>query len=196
VYGLLKTLSDYADLVEPIFKVLALLLGSSWVLYLYFTGRSGETGLLIEVVPKTVSAKETLRVVFLDVMPPPPAPCRVDASRTHPGELAPKFDKSINYAGSLKIRRIQVRVDARPSHVDWWGDDNPSIGAETVSEINLLDEYTADEEIPPDFFMEPGEEYHLGACVLLPAGMYLAKVVFVGGRNREFWSRIVSFCVE
>lgn len=45
--------------------------------------------------------------------------------------------------------------------------------------------------------MEPGEKYVLGHVLVLPAGHYVAKIVFVGERATaaEYWSRIFYFSV-
>ena len=82
---------------------------------------------------------------------------------------------------------------------NWWNDESQLL-ADVVGlpeHISLLGGYRKKKGAAEiiDFMMEPGEKYALASVFVLPAGHYIAKVVFVGQRANEFWSHTLYFSV-
>jgi hypothetical protein len=91
-----------------------------------------------------------------------------------------------NSALDLKIRPFPNNCDLN-SIVYWYPCDPTS-----TLELDLLNLYRdyPNSPSPAYFWMEPGEEYQLGIPVILSAGLYLAKITFIGKKKLEFWSRL------
>jgi hypothetical protein len=103
--------------------------------------------------------------------------------------------ESLQYGASLLVRKLVGNGPNR--YVDWFGGDGALEPVAGLEEINLVDAYIDPAKRNDDsFWLEPGETQHCGASVVLPAGVYLAKVTFVGKRGwDEFWMSIVQFDV-
>lgn len=76
----------------------------------------------------------------------------------------------------------------------------PGTGLEPVEglkEVNLLSNYEDPQHNNQvDFWMEPGETYYLGTPLVLPAGMYLAKVTVVGSDDDgDYWTRVLRVLI-
>jgi hypothetical protein len=103
--------------------------------------------------------------------------------------------EKLKHACTLQVKSVLV-VGKTGASLDWFDSDSLKfvLGLE---ELNLLSEYEVPERSNAiEFWMEPGEAYNLGKPVVLGAGIYLAKVTFIGSRNDEdFWTRIVQFSV-
>ena len=188
-------LETVATIVDHLATAIAVVVGGGWIFYQYIVRRLGQTGISIDLIACVHPHTEGFRLVFLDVVLKNTGHTRLDASLASRFELARQFDDSVQFAGSLQLRRIEGPAPAAAAHVDWWENAPGVLGSLVIPEVNLLMEYT-DEDERPDFFMEPGEEYHLGNAFLLSPGTYLAKVVFVGQGKREYWSRIAQVHVE
>jgi hypothetical protein len=185
---------QWAAIVEHWVTVVALVVGGAWVVYQYVIRRSGETGLSIAVSHEVAQYADGRRFVFVDVGLKNTGPTMLQASGKSAAELRDAFEGSVSYAGSLQIFAFDPLPAGAVAHLDWWGSGTAS-GHEAVPEINLLDEYNNADGQYVEFFMEPGEEYHLGSALVLLPGSYLAKVAFVGSDVQEYWSRIVPLIV-
>jgi hypothetical protein len=188
------SLKELAEIADHLATTIGILMGGGWVLYQYMIRRAGETGLSIDLL-STVSARpDGRRLLFLDVVFKNTGNARLDASVVSGDSLAEQFEGSVRFAGSLQLRKIEAPSLQAATHVDWWGKE-PGLLTSALPEVNLLTEYT-DASGVAEFFMEPGEEYHLGTAFVVDPGAYLAKAVFVGQREAEYWSRIVHVRVE
>lgn len=121
-------------------------------------------------------------------------------SDIHPIAWRRNHVEKYRYAGELHVKRIKT-----PSP--------DVVGAEThdaldhvphLDRVDLLGEYRVNHR-RVDFFMEPGETYHLVVAVRLEPGAYLARITFIGRPRfadvirsfvgyatvRDFWSRLV-----
>jgi hypothetical protein len=186
---------DCAEIAEHWATVVALLVGGGWVLYQYVIRRSGETGLAIDVTSRVTPHAGGRQFLFFEVTLKNTGQRRLDASRQSPSQLAGQYEGSVHRAGSLQVREVEALPAGKVSHLNWWAAGAEGIGSFVVPEIDLLAEYT-DPEGRIEFFMEPGEEYRLGSPLILNPGVYLAKIVFIGRRAQEYWSRIVPLVVE
>jgi hypothetical protein len=186
---------DLAEIAEHWATVFTLLVGGIWVLYQYVIRRSSQTGLAIDVASRSTPHAADRTFLFVDVTLKNTGQTRLDACRKSPSQLAELYEGSVHCAGSLQIRPIGELPEGKVAYLDWWAPGAERVGCLVVPEINLLAEYT-DREGQVEFFMEPGEEYHLGSPLVLYPGVYLAKVVFVGAGKHEYWSRIVPLIVQ
>ncbi len=92
------------------------------------------------------------------------------------------------YAVDLLVRPVPPG-SAPGSRVGWFESESDKSPHPEDVELDLVAEYEISGE--SDFWMEPGENYHVGATVVLSAGKYLAMVTFVGDRSdSEFWRRM------
>ena len=187
-------LKDAADVAEHLATAIGILVGGAWVLYQYVIRRSGQTGLSIGIEGTVSGFSQDRRLLFVDVSLKNTGNARLDASVASSEALANEFEGSIRFAGSLQLRRIRQPPAGVPTHIDWW-EEGPGTLAAPLSEVDLFAEYT-DADGVAEFFMEPGEEYHLGNAFVVEPAVYLAKAVFVGQRRAEYWSRIVQIRVE
>jgi hypothetical protein len=186
------TLSTPGNVKDAV-TALALLIGGGWTLYQFALRRSFESCLSIDVAVTTAPSGE-LFAISIDTTLHNTGNRRIAAPAVLTAAQITSYEESIAYPCDLQIRRVP---DIANGFVDWWSSKAPLIPVPNVPEhISLLYEYSRrDGDV--DFFMEPAEQYHLGAVFVLPPGHYLAKVVFVGSRGAasEFWSRIISFHV-
>lgn len=182
-----------ADICSAIATSIAIIVGGGWVLYQFVIRRSGQTGLSIDFETRTLESKSNKSIQFLDIILKNVGFTRLDASLDSPEWLAKNYENSIHHAGSLQIRKIKQSAELNLHHINWWARDS-DLEPDLYCDVDFLMEYS-NEDTKPDFFMEPGEEYHFGNLFTLENGTYLAKVVFVGQRYKEFWSRIFTFHV-
>lgn len=99
-------------------------------------------------------------------------------------------DDAEELAYSVDLLLRPVLPGATPnSQVRWFATESDRSPQPADIEIDLVAEYEIGGET--DFWLEPGETYHLGAAVVLRPMSYLAMVTFVGDRNdKEFWRRV------
>jgi hypothetical protein len=175
---------------------LGILVAGSWTLY-QFVLRSPlfESTLSIKYAVWTEEAVSNF-VVFFDVVLENTGKQRITAPLELSQYEITQYEKSVAYPADLQIKRLR-NDDPAPRFAAWWPvgkalEDIPGV----LEHISLLSEYTR-EGGDIEFFMEPSETYHLGSVLVLPAGHYVAKIVFVGERKSaaEYWSRIVYFRV-
>ena len=188
---------DRVGVIHDIVVTLAALAGGSWALLRFKRERSDESALDMEVSvkgDKTTTANTF--AVFVEVKLKNVGKTKIQAEPTARGDIAYKdADEKIAFSGSLQVRSVSVPSAA--GYLNWY-DEKIAMPIPGLSEINLLSEY----EIPEkagllDFWMEPGETYTLGKTVALTAGLYLARVTFIGARNDgDFWTRLVQFSVS
>ena len=186
---------DWTASAEHLATIAGLLLGGGWAVYQFWLKRADETGLSIALVATTLPAngKPLARVVSMTVTLKNTGYRRIVAHTMMTEEIRKAFEDSVLFAGDLQIRKILS--GPAPAQVDWWDRHSTTLGVPLFGPINLLAEYT-DADWNNDFFMEPGEEYSLGACLILQPGAYVAKFVFVGERPEvDFWSRTQAFSV-
>lgn len=188
-------LKEFAETADHLATVVALLIGGGWVLYQYVIRRSGESGLYIDLNMQASDWKPGSKLVFIDVVLRNTGQRCIDATTDSPSSLEQQFEGSIRYAGSLQLRKVSSQASGAVVHIDWWDKSSGLLAQPVIPETDLLKEYT-DQEGKVEFFLEPGEEYHLGNAFILEPGIYLAKIVFVGQRKAEFWGRIMKIDVS
>ena len=183
-------LHTWAETIEHITVALASVIGGLWVLFRFFNERTLESALTIDIDASTV-ALDGKALTFIDVKLSNVGKVRLQAKPADPSKNAYEDPvEKLKYSCSLRLKRLDSGASAPDTLIDWFNDENFAITQ--LGEINLLNEY----ENPKnrnivDFWMEPGEIYHLGVSLNLSPAVYLAKITFVGARSdKEFWSRI------
>jgi len=180
---------------------LALLVGGGWTFYQFALRKSFESALQIESAVATEPMGANF-VVSIDVVLSNIGNRRIGVPRRLPAEDIVHYENSVKYPVDLQVRALATDLPC-PAFAGWWPEGH---SLKTITgiprHISLLYEYSEPNEKDAaiteyDFFMEPGEKYHLGTVFVLPAGHYVAKVVFVGERSTaaEYWSRTAYFRV-
>lgn len=167
------SLKEFAEIADHLATVVALLIGGGWVLYQYVIRRSGESGLSIDLNAQTSDWKPGSKLVFIDVVLRNTGQRCIDATTDSPSSLEPLFEGSIRYAGSLQLRKVNSQSSGAVAPIDWWDKSSGLLVQPVVPETDLLKEYT-DQDGKVEFFMEPGEEYHLGNAFILEPGEVLS----------------------
>jgi hypothetical protein len=184
-----------AEKTDHAVTALGILVGGSWTFYQFVLRKSFESALSIDYSVRT-EPKLRQYVVFFDVIFTNIGNRRITAPTSLAEKEIEDYEQSVVYPADLQIKRLVDDVSG-PKFAGWW---SGSVALESIRElpshISLLFEYSrSDGNV--DFFMEPKERYALGSILVLPAGHYAAKIVFVGERAKaaEFWGRIVYFHV-
>jgi hypothetical protein len=171
--------------------ILAALIGGIWALFRFAGERTFQAALDIAIDYLTAAEAGTYLVHF-DVALTNPGKTRLSAKSAREGGWA--FNdgpEQLRHSCGLQIMRLQVPPGAAPIGIDWF--EGPYLTpVPGVPELNLLVEYEDPKRNNAvDFWLEPGECYHLGRTVVLQPGHYLAKVAFIGSAGDDnFWSRV------
>lgn len=186
---------ERSELGHNIAVAVGLLAAGAWAVFQFVIHRAGETKLSMSLKIQDERISKDRRLVFFDV----------GLRNLGTGELAARphrFDRKdpcyddkeevVPYPVTLEIRRIvdDVEEKAADREIDWFGAKGC---LEPPVVINLLKAYERDSN--HEFWMEPGESYHLGALLPLKRGRYFAKLTFIGkGKTSdEFWTRQFFF---
>jgi len=181
--------------VKELVVTLAAVIGGAWVLLRLFKERTDEAALDIVVTVTSRPYDTTTWLAFFDVVLTNKGKTKVQAKASVPGQIA--FDDQVerlNTSCTLQVKRVRPGLGAPQQWIDWF--DSPLL--EHMADVNLLSEYEDPQNRNRvDFWMEPGEAYHLGTPLILTEGLYLGKITFIGSRgNDNFWSRIFQFDVR
>jgi hypothetical protein len=186
----LELLHALAEAAKDIATVLAILLGGWWTLYRFGLSRERETKLGIDLSWKSLPYHSGCYIVSFDVIFSNQGSSVLKVQR----KRCPAFDDSgetLKYGCDLLLRRVPIDLQAS-SQIQWFrsGAKSPYAGD---LEFDLVDEYEIDGKT--DFWLEPGETYHVGVAVVLEPGTFLVLVTFVGDASVEdFWRR--SFVMQ
>ena len=176
-----------AQAVQNWATALAIVFGGVWAYYQFGLRREKETALGIDLSHTCAEYEASKYLVFFDVILTNKASVRVTAKR----KRIPAYEDSLealNYSGDLLVRPTPSGASSG-TQVRWFLE--PSTKSPLLGDIeaDLLDEYVENGET--DFWMEPGESYHVSAAIVLNPGTYLAMVTFVAaGSDKEFWRRV------
>jgi hypothetical protein len=181
-----------AEAVQNWATAIGIIIGGAWVYYRFGLTRAKETALALDLTYTCTPYKGGNTLVFFDVTLTNTGVVRLTAKRNPPPVYKDKCE-TLQYSGDLLVRRISD--DIQPGTQVRWFPQPPSVSFSNNIELNLLQEYEISDG-KADFWMEPGESYHLGTAIVLSSGTYIAMVTFLGSGayNREFWRR--SFLVQ
>ena len=177
---------SFAQAVQNWATAIAVLVGGVWAYYRFGIKRESETALAIDLAHTSVSYDANF-LVFFDVCLQNKGAVRLGAKRNRRYAYEDNTE-ALAYAVDLLLRPVPSG-SAPGSRIGWFANETDKSPRSSDIELDLGAEYEIDGET--DFWMEPGESYHLGAGVVLAAGSYLAMVTFVGDRSdEEFWRRV------
>jgi hypothetical protein len=181
-------IKSWAEILEHVAVIVASIIGGGWAMLRVFQERSFDSALTIDA---KLSGSGT-HPAFLEISLANVGKVKLQAKPSDRNAFAYNDGvERLKHSCSLQLKRLVPLAGIPDTRIDWFEDTkfvNPPL-----DEINLLNEYEDPHHNDRvDFWMEPGEVYHLGVPLALSAGVYLAKVTFIGARNdREFWSRII-----
>jgi hypothetical protein len=176
----------WTTVVKDLVTTAGIIAGGVWAIYRFGLRREGETALLIDLAPSCMPYDSGKHLVWFDVTLTNKGVVRVGAKR----KLRPAYQdqsETLAYSGDLLVRAVPADVPCG-SQVRWF---SPGVKSPAPGDIeaDLLDEYERGGET--DFWMEPGETYHVGTGMVLSPGNYLVMITFVGERGEgEFWRRL------
>jgi hypothetical protein len=199
VLELLKNNKEAIDAINDIIVGLAALVGGVWVLLRLVQERTDEAALALGLSCSS-SPYEQVYLVYFNVRMRNVGRSKIQAkAKQRNGYAYDDDEERLKYSASLQVRRIkQIAPSQGPLHIDWFEKDIGRLEKiPGLEEINLLSAYEDPRKANRiDFWMEPGESYGLAASIILPAGLYMAKITFVDARSdRDFWTRIVQIRV-
>jgi hypothetical protein len=193
-------LVSIGQVVQDLAIALAIIVGGGWSFYQFVIQRAYETALGIGALTTCAPMGSEKSVVFVAVSLKNEGHRRISAKPTKysKGKAMPAYTDSletIQYACGLRIRRLNPNLT--DTAVFEWFKENSWMQIENLpDELNLLESYELSTRSNIDFWMEPGETYHLGKALLLSPGHYFAKITFIGARGSfEFWNHEFYFHV-
>jgi hypothetical protein len=197
--GIWKISSTYISAFGTLLTGISAAVLAYWAIKKYFSARENETKLLIKISNTNYHINNSFQV-YIDIFLRNEGIVAFDTCKRfikneygEPEEVEYVWEdmiEKIKYSVELQVKKVkQVPVSYD------WSDTNQY---ETVqAHINLLTDYeTPDNTEDPDFFMEPGEIYHLGCWLQLEKGLYEAKVIVVGTESKkrpDYWVRRSPF---
>jgi hypothetical protein len=196
IIGWLKTNQEAIAAAHDVIVGLAALVGGLWVILRLKRERTDEDALSIEV-SSTTSPYGSEFSVFFDIRLHNVGKTKIQAKPSR-AKAEYAYDDSVEkllYSGSLQLQRVVITaVPAGGRVLDWFDKSGRLEAVPDLPEMNLLSCYEdPNNDNRVDFWMEPGEIYSVGASVILPAGLYLAKITFIASRSdRNFWTRMIQ----
>lgn len=177
-----------ADPVSKWATIIAILAGGIWALYHFYLRRESQTALTIDLTTNSVPSMNSANFVNFDVALTNKGQVAVRARQ----KIRPAYkdlDEELDYGGDLLVRKISSELRVNET-VDWFTKDQEHSPRPTDLQVDLLRFFRNDKGLT-DFWIEPGEVYHVGSTLVLAPGSYLVMVTFVGDRSpSDFWRRV------
>jgi hypothetical protein len=187
-----EALTGLHDMVVSV----AAVAGGAWVLLRLWRERSNQAALTIDFAASS-KPFEAAHIVFLNITLTNVGKSMVKAKVKKGGAIAyGDKDERLEYSCSVQLRKVQPSAPPAVAELDWF--KSPAMHRiPNITAINLLSDYeNPDRDNRLEFWMEPAESYSLGRHVILSAGIYVAKITFIGaGADTNFWTRVVQFVV-
>ena len=194
----LMTLDEWKTVTEiasNMAVVLAAFVGGFWALRRYHRERTDEAALEIGFQYKTRPADPDY-LIEIDVVVTNKGKTKIEANTTRKEGYAYNDGvEKLKHSASLQLRQVQPWQADEKRHLEWFESSLLTSVAGLCPEINLLSDYEDPAGGLIQFWMEPGEIYHLSAVLILPAGHYVAKVTFIGADDGDFWSRVAAISI-
>jgi hypothetical protein len=198
---------DWDKIIEAaksVAEIIAVAIGGGWTWYLFQLQREKEPAIGIKFEHKCVHNGGQLYLVYFDVKFSNLGKVRVQGRRARNPAYPtvkdrPDKEETLKYGCSLLLRPVPPNLPQN-AILDWFNQETDGTGLKLKQlffdtqpiEADLLYDYAIKlngVEIT-DFWMEPGESYDVGACVLLPPGTYFTIVTFLGETSDdELWRR-------
>jgi hypothetical protein len=184
---------DLADEVEKWATALGIIVGGCWALLRFGLRRESATALIIELEHFDLKYGSESYLVTFDVtfrnMGQVRLTVRRDRNPAYP-RARTEDSETLKYGADLLLRRVTESAASGES-IQWFTDNLPTSPMKGDIECDLANEYEQGDKT--DFWLEPGESYHLSTIRVLAPGYYLAMVTFVGNSSdKEFWRRVFT----
>lgn len=190
-----QLLKDWGSAFNDWAVGLAALAGGAWALGKFIRERAGEPALVITTAVEQAPLEDGLMFVVVTISLKNVGKVMIAAKpkADQDGYVFDDGSDRLRFPCTLELRPVAQAASA-PLLIRWYEQGQ----ARPVSDgIDVLEEYRdnrSDNQV--DFWMEPGESYHIGVPLKLSLGAYLAKVTFVGAKNPDdYWSRQFGFAV-
>jgi hypothetical protein len=173
------------EALKNIATALGIALGGAWTLYRFGLTREREAKLGIDLFYTSFPYNKGSCIVSFDVILTNQGSTKLRAKRKRSPAFKDKGER-LEYSCSLLLR--DVPTDLEPNtQVPWFFPKGKSPFPGDL-EFDLIYEYEIGDKT--DFWLEPGEKYHVGTAVILKKGSFLVLVTFVGdATDDDFWRR-------
>jgi hypothetical protein len=224
----METLKSLTDIFQNIVTAIAAIVAGLWVLNRLKRERTDEAALEMTLTsqatqnPARAPSQDYLVLFTVQLANKGKTKIEAKSERKADGSVFNDGPERLIHSCSLQIRELHPGV-ASPQHLDWF--EGPWVDIFYGDRaINVLVDYynpnkrDAESREKLEFWMEPGETYRMGVPVILPQGMYVAKLTFVGAdqkpgewdrflgemglvdtqppdEDQNFWSQIYGFTV-
>jgi hypothetical protein len=185
----MEDLKIWSEIIQNFAVASAVAVGGIWTLSTFVFQRSHETALKLEMTTTQARCDGVSYLVFFEVALTNLSRRMIEAQAKSydAGGAKPVYkdlEEQLSHACSLQIRRIKTRIPNETS-LDWF---EKAAHLEPVGvEINMISDYEISRTGEIDFWIEPGESYHLGRTIVLPPGNYLAMLTLVGTDSQHVW---------
>jgi hypothetical protein len=190
---------ERTDIISNVVVTLAALAGGLWAVFRFWRERTDEAALDLTVSHRSSPlGKNHLVAITLELANKGKTRIQAKTKRTETDFAFDDTVEKLHHPCSLQIGKFKTPDQSSPVRIDWFEAGQVVENVPGLQpEINLLSEYEDPENNNIiDFWLEPGETYRLEAPLILPEGLYLGKVTFVGaGGDSNFWSQVFSFAV-
>jgi len=180
-----------SEVAKNFAEVIAVMIGGYWAYYRFWLQRENEPAIGIELDYECVPNANQSLLTYFDVTLTNKGKVKAEAKRKPDKEGDfPYSDEGedLKYSCSLLLRAIPQNIP-KGEPIRWFDAEVDKKRSPLPGDIeaNLIYDYERDGE--PYFWMEPAESYHVGVGFVLPHGIYLAMVTFIGKNDDEFWRR-------
>jgi hypothetical protein len=179
-----------AQIIESLATTLGIIVAGLWAFFTFKKKREVETAISLDLVTYSQEYNNDHYIVVFEAIIRnrchTKLKARYNCSSEFPFDFKDGTGEKYKSAFDLKIVPFPQNIKAG-SVIYWYHYAN-----EPILEIDLLQLYRNFPKIPSFacFWMEPDEEHKFGIPVILPAGLYMAKLTFLGEDEIDFWSRI------
>jgi len=186
----LSSFAKTTEIIQHLTVALASIAGGIWAILRVNRERTYERALKIEINTNTIAATQPLIFVRVTLTNQGHSMLQANEGAANSPVYSDPVDK-IYYSCSLQIRKFDAGQAKPDLSVDWY---DIGLLSAAVPDINLLSDYQNPNNGKFEFWMEPGESYHLGSLLCLRSGLYLGRVIFIGPDSGEdFWSETFYF---
>lgn len=184
---MLNSLNQVAGVIQSLVLTLAAIIGGIWALYKFVLQRDFETNLDLDISTECFSGNKGNMMIFINTTLKNTGKTYIAAKpkKYKDNSYLPVYQDKldvIHHGCDLQIKCLNTGIKAV---YDWYNPLNFTQVENLPDHINLLAEYEISNQGQIDFWMGPGETFYLGTAVTLPPGHYLAKVVFVGPKEKR-----------
>jgi len=220
----MATFKELTEILHNLVVAVAAVVGGLWVVDRINRERTDQAALEMSLSASS-TVVENRHLVVLTVHLANKGKTKIQAKSERDGDFVFSEDgeqaEKLRFPCSLQLKQLDPSAISGPQRLNWFagGPWKDVLGSEKGPEIDVLLEYENPElSNRVEFWMEPGETYHLGVPLILEQGAYLAKLTFVaapqeagwlgkvldetgfrrpksGIRDENFWSQIFGFSV-